>query len=195
VEDNNLFENCGFEKGTIAGWFPFGGGVLVVDDSLAHSGDYCGCSTSRTQSFMGPAQSILGEVSSGDTIELSVWVYHTEDDAISFNATLLRDIDGESEWSWIGSVVAASSVWTQLSGALVLGDIDSATRLEVYVEGPAEGVSFCADDARLYRIAVAGPGSTGGAAGAPGHSVAGASAIGGAGGGATEGGAAALADI
>ncbi|MFC1642940.1 carbohydrate binding domain-containing protein [Myxococcota bacterium] len=165
----NRFENPGFEDGTATGWTSFGGGELTVVDSVAYSGTYSVESGSRKGAWIGPNQSILGKVESGETIGVSGWVLHNERETVSFKITLRTAVEGSDPvFVPMGSLSVPPGEWTQITGTARVEGIDAAASVDVYFEGPPADVVFYLDDAEFRVMPPVGAGGTTGAGGAPG---------------------------
>jgi len=100
----------------------------------------------RTQTFGGVAQSLLGDLQNTNTYRISAWVRLAN--AASQPVLLtMQKVDGSgTTYTTVASGTAVSNNWTQLSGGYTLAVNGTLTALNLYMEGPAAGVSFYADD-------------------------------------------------
>jgi pimeloyl-ACP methyl ester carboxylesterase len=142
----NLLKNPGFEDGDITGWGTMGEYELAVSDKQAHSGKYSVFCYKRTQYWQGPSQDFGSVLKEGNKYRISAWVRLDNADS-SFMKVTIRQVDsGGTNYNGIVEGTAYKDRWTQLSGSftpMITGDLKT---LNLYVEGPAAGVSFYVDD-------------------------------------------------
>src|ERR1700677_1541844 len=74
VGAQNVLTNPGFETDSTAPWIGFGSPTLTVESAVVHSGSYACAVTTRTDTYMGAAQSLIGLLQSGQLYNVSVWV-------------------------------------------------------------------------------------------------------------------------
>lgn len=141
----NLVLNPGFESGTTS-WGAWGGTTLTASTAQAHSGTRSMLVQNRTATWNGVYQSMLGVIQPGTNYSISAWVRT----ASGNNETVLltmQKVDGSgTSYANIATVTANSTNWTQLLGGYTLSVNGTLTNLNFYMEGPAAGVSFYADD-------------------------------------------------
>ncbi len=148
----NLLTNPGFEQGSTNGWFPFGSVALSASASQSHSGSWSGLVAGRTDNWNGAAQNIAGLVTDGQVYRVQGWVRLAN--ASSDNVQLtIKQVDGAGEvYTAIDAGAATDQGWFRLSGSYTVQITGSLTTLEMYFEGPAAGVDFYVDDARLEAV-------------------------------------------
>ncbi len=148
----NLLTNPGFEQGSTSGWFPFGPVTLSASTSQSRSGSWSGLVAGRTDTWNGAAQNIAALVTDGQVYRVQGWVRLAN--ASSDNVQLtIKQIDGAGEvYTSIDAGAATDQGWFRLSGSYTLQITGSLTTLEMYFEGPAAGVDFYVDDARLEAV-------------------------------------------
>jgi len=141
----NVAQNPGFESGTITPWYGFGA-TLTASTTMPHSGSYSGYLTGRTATWNGVAQSFLGVMQPGTTYTISAWVRLASGGSQPVMLTI-QQIDGNgTTYPNVASGTATSTGWTQLTGSFTLTVSGTLTGLLLYLEGPAAGVSYYADD-------------------------------------------------
>lgn len=152
AEAQNLLTNPGFEQGSTNGWFPFGPVVLSATSAQARSGTWSGLVSGRTAPWNGAGQNIAGLVTQGEVYRVQGWVRLAN--ASSDNVQLtIKQIDGAGEvYTAIDAGTADDQGWFRLSGSYTVQITGTLTTLEMYFEGPAAGVEFYVDDARLEAV-------------------------------------------
>jgi glucuronoarabinoxylan endo-1,4-beta-xylanase len=140
----NLTQNPGFESG-ITGWSGFGA-TLSATNTMPCSGSYSGYVLNRTAAWNGVAQSFLGVMQPGATYNISAWVRLASGGNQPVMLTI-QQVDGSgTSYKNVASGTATSTGWVQLNGSFTLTVSGTLTGLLLYMEGPASGVSFYADD-------------------------------------------------
>ncbi|MGO8836646.1 MAG: carbohydrate binding domain-containing protein [Limisphaerales bacterium] len=140
----NLTQNPGFESGT-TGWSGFGAALTAVN-TMSHSGSYSGYVQNRTATWNGVAQSFVGVMQPGVTYNISAWVRLDSGGNQPVMLTV-QQIDGNGiTYQNVASGTATSTGWVQLNGSFTLTVSGTLTGLLLYMEGPAAGVGFYADD-------------------------------------------------
>jgi endo-1,4-beta-xylanase len=152
----NLLANPGFESGTTTGWTCWGGSLTVVRGSpqsgVVHSGWSCALVSNRTQTWQGPVQSILGQLTAGKTYRFSAWV-KLQDAASDHAGITVAQVDAAgTNYYGAGSATVYRDLWTLLTGTFTLSVSGTLTRLDMYIEGPQPGASFFADDVCVEEI-------------------------------------------
>ena len=147
----NYFTNPGFETGTTVGWTMHGGGTLAVTSVQSSEGSYSSRNSGRTLTYQGVAQDMKSVLTNGNTYVFSAWV-KLETVTNSTVRLMLKRRDGAgTNYVNLASVTATSNEWRRLSGQHTVSTTGTVTELLVYMEGPASGVSFWADDFSCYE--------------------------------------------
>ena len=141
----NLVLNPGFESGT-ANWSAMGSATLTAPTTLPHTGSRSGLLQNRTQTWEGISQSMLGLMQAGVTYNVSVWVRLVSGGSQTVLLTFKKTDGNGDNWTQGATGTATSTGWTQISGSYTLTVSGTLTELTMYIEGPAAGVSFYADD-------------------------------------------------
>ena len=150
----NLVTNPGFETGDTTGWFAFGTPTIAAETSQVHSGSYAGLVTNRTATYMGIAQSFLGDLQSGQTYNVSAWVRLVGDGNQTMQLTMQKTDGGVTSFAAIASGSVSSSGWTQLSGQYTYNPSGAVTVLTLYAEMPNNATnSYYIDDVQLTNQA------------------------------------------
>jgi len=153
VEPENLIQNPGFEEGT-TGWFGFGFATLSAPTTLPHTGNRSVLVEDRTDSWNGVAQSLLGVLQPATTYRISAWVRLASGPAQPVKLTFRQIDDSGTSFPAVASGTAGSAGWTQLIGSFTPVVNGTLTYLTLYLEGPAPGVSFYADDFEVVPLTV-----------------------------------------
>ena len=141
----NVTTNPGFESGT-TGWFAFGGGSLSAPTTLPHTGTLSALMQNRTQTYQGVAQSFAGVMTPGVTYTISAWVRLVSGGNQPVMLTIQKSDGSGTGYMQVAAATATSTGWTQLIGSYTLTVSGTLTNLTLYLEGPAGGVSYYADD-------------------------------------------------
>ncbi len=141
---SGLIVNGSFDDGT-TGWFGFGGATLAAVSNPA-CGGLAAAVTGRTQTYHGPAQSLIGRVAAGETIGLSAWVRVAGAPSAALKMTLKTTAGGQSTYAQIAAATAIDTAWTRLSGSAVANWTGELTELTAYVEGAPAGVDIFVDN-------------------------------------------------
>jgi glucuronoarabinoxylan endo-1,4-beta-xylanase len=143
----NLLTNPGFETGNTTGWFPFGSPTLTAENTVVHSGNYACAVTTRTATYMGAAQSLLGLLQSGQTYNVSAWVMLDGGSSQTMQLTLQDTVGSSTTYTEIASGTVTSGGWTQLSGTYTYTGSGSDSALNFYIEMPSSTTnSYYLDD-------------------------------------------------
>jgi len=154
AEAQNLATNPGFETGDTSGWFAFGSPTISAETSLVHSGTYATTVTNRTASYMGIAQSFVGDLLAGQTYDVSVWVMVAGGASQTMQLTMQKTDGGTTTYTAIASGSVSSSGWTQLSGRYTYNPSGSVTTLNFYAEVPSStNAAYYIDDVQFSPIA------------------------------------------
>ena len=141
----NLALNPGFESDT-ANWFGFGPVSFTSSTALPHTGARAALVQNRTATWNGVAQSVLGVLQPGTNYSISAWVRLVSGANESVLLTIQKTDDGGTTYQNVAAGTANATGWTQLTGGYTLTVTGTLTALNLYMEGPAAGVSFYADD-------------------------------------------------
>jgi glucuronoarabinoxylan endo-1,4-beta-xylanase len=146
----NLLTNPGFETGNTTGWFAFGSPTLTAENTVVHSGSYACAVTTRTATYMGAAQSMLGLLQSGQTYNVSAWVMLDGGSSQTMQLTLQDTVGSSTTYTEIASGTVTASGWTQLSGTYTYTGSGSDSALNFYIEVPSSTTnSYYLDDANF----------------------------------------------
>jgi glucuronoarabinoxylan endo-1,4-beta-xylanase len=153
--DNNILTNPGFERGK-SGWFDRTCAIEAVS-SPVHSGTGAIKVIKRLANWQGVKQSVFGKLVEGKIYKISGWV--KLDNAKSDTVALSFEQQDDSGTKYIGVARAAvtDSTWVLLSGEFTLNVKGTLSVIDMYFEGPAPGVNFYVDDAKVYGPEVDAP--------------------------------------
>ena len=85
----------------------------------------------------------------GETYTISAWIKLDNSSSDQIIATIQRTDDSGTNYSRVDASTGYSHRWTRLSGQFTLEVVGILTTLDVYFEGPAEGVNFYLDDVEV----------------------------------------------
>ena len=145
AQTTNVIANPGFEQNT-TGWFGFGPVSFTTTTMVVHSGSRSALIQNRTDTWNGVAQSLAGVLQPNITYQISAWVRLSNSPSQPVMLTMQKTDGSGTTYQNVASVTANSNGWTQLSGGYVLSVSGALTTLTLYMEGPAAGVDFFADD-------------------------------------------------
>jgi glucuronoarabinoxylan endo-1,4-beta-xylanase len=152
----NPLINPGFESGNTSGWTDWGCSLSVVQDQV-HSGRFGVLASGRTQSWQGPVQSILGAVEDGKTYTISGWVRLQNASEDRIGLTISQTDSNGTQYHSISWSTGYTDRWIQLSGNFTPDVTENLSSLNLYFEGPAPGVNFYLDDARVTEFSAGTP--------------------------------------
>ena len=164
VAPENLLVNANLEDGATA-WSRHGPGTVQVSASTAsHTGNGALQVQDRTATWHGAEQSLLGKVEAGRLYYAAGWI--TTDSATAETVRLTAEIVDSSGSRFVGIAAgtASNATWTWLSGTFQMPPTSGLSKVSLFFEGPAAGVSMRADNfyvaplTGLRRAAVAFPG-------------------------------------
>ena len=141
----NVLQNPGFESGT-TGWSGWGPVSFSSSTTQFHAGSRSALIQNRTATWNGISQSLLGVVQPGTNYRISAWVRLVSGGNQPVQLTIQKVDGGGTSYAAVANGTANSTGWTLLSGGYTLTVNGNLTSLTFYVEGPAAGVSFYADD-------------------------------------------------
>jgi glucuronoarabinoxylan endo-1,4-beta-xylanase len=146
----NLVTNPGFETGNTTGWFAFGSPTISVETSQVHSGTYAAEVSGRTATYMGIAQSFVGDLQAGQTYNVSAWVMLVSGGSQTMQLTMQKTDGSGTSYAPIASGSVSSSGWTQLSGQYTYNPSGTVSALNFYAEVPSSSsASYYIDDVNL----------------------------------------------
>ena len=150
--DTNVLTNPGFESGT-TGWSGRSCSISTVS-SPVYNGSQSGRAYNRHDFWQGIKQDMIGKMVPGETYQISGWVRISDPTSRTVKETFEQRDGNGTRYIPVDSVTANNSSWVQLSGDFTLNVTGTLSVLDVYFEGPPEGVDIYVDDAVVY-----GPGS------------------------------------
>jgi glucuronoarabinoxylan endo-1,4-beta-xylanase len=133
LASDNILTNPGFESGT-TGWSAFGGSFITVSSSPSpHSGSLSGRAYSRTATWNGILQSVLGKMTVGQTYTVSGWV-RTASPSADIHLTFAKTDSNGTTYAWGATGTANNTSWIYISGSYTLTANGTITALNFYVE-------------------------------------------------------------
>lgn len=147
----NMLDNPGFEApADTSGWVAYGGTFPVsATNEAAHGGSQSALISGRTATYMGIAKNILDKLQPSRGHDLRVWVRTRQNVSATYSLGVkLVDGAGTKYISLDGRTVAPGK-WVKLGGYYRHSPTGTATLAQLYVNGPAAGLEFFVDDARL----------------------------------------------
>jgi glucuronoarabinoxylan endo-1,4-beta-xylanase len=150
----NLLINPGFEEGTL-GWNDRG--CTFSTSTVSRNGNYSGYATNRNSYWQGIKQSLLGKMIPGETYTISGWMKLENSSGDQIIVTIEQRDDRGVSYIRVDQSVGYNNRWTRLSGRFTLDVVGVLTTLDVYFEGPAQGVNFYLDDAEVLGRAAEPP--------------------------------------
>jgi GH35 family endo-1,4-beta-xylanase len=145
VAAQNHVQNPGFESGA-TGWSGWGNVTFTSSTAQPRTGSRSALVQNRTAPWNGVAQSLLGVLQPATNYRISAWARLAGGGNQPVQLTIQKTDGGGTTYAAVANGTANSSGWTQLSGGYTLTVNGTLTSLNLYVEGPAAGVSFYADD-------------------------------------------------
>lgn len=158
----NVITNSNLSDG-LNGWFPLGPCTLTVANGSPHelppmardslgthgplNGNYI-LVTNRTQTWMGPAQTITDKLHLHVTYQVSAWVRVSS--VTSGSQTLNVALGVDSQWVNGGQVEAKDERWYEIGGAFRIEK--QPTRVIVYVQGAAPGVDVMVAGLHIFPV-------------------------------------------
>jgi endo-1,4-beta-xylanase len=150
-----------FEDGTLQGWIPRGGGVVLANTDEVGSrpggvGTRSLRTTGRTQGFHGPSLQTLGLLTKGATYQVTVWTRLVSGEApAQLRVTMQRTVGGANSFDTIAQTAAGAVTdagWVQMTGLYAFAGGDPSGLL-LYVESTTATASYYVDDFRIDKIA------------------------------------------
>lgn len=142
-----------FEDGTVQGWQPRGGSVILsASGDAAYSGEYGLKVEGRTQGWNGPTFNVTNFMQVGKTYSITAWVRLPAGSSASSVAMLVeRTTDGTPYYESVTSKTATDSGWVKLSGEYTLKN--PVSNAGVYFESfDNPTLSFYVDEFIIERV-------------------------------------------
>jgi endo-1,4-beta-xylanase len=142
-----------FEDGTVQGWQPRGGGVILSASSdAAYSGEYGLKVEGRSQGWNGPTFNVTSFMEVGKTYGITAWVRLPAGSSASSVAMLVeRTTDGTPYYESVTAKTATDSGWVKLSGEYTLKN--PVSNAGVYLESfDNPTLSFYVDEFIIERV-------------------------------------------
>ncbi len=144
-EKENIVISSDFENGDTDKWSVFGGGNIVADNNIAHSGESSLKVTDRSDAYHGPSLLCDSLFNSGEMYNFNGWVYHEEGSPRSISWTIrYTDTLGATSYAHINGAEVESGEWTQLSNSIIIPD--EAVSYLIYFECSDASSEFYIDD-------------------------------------------------
>ncbi|KAB2627729.1 hypothetical protein D8674_032524 [Pyrus ussuriensis x Pyrus communis] len=158
----NIIENSNLSNGT-NGWFPLGNCTLSVRtgsphilppmaiESLGPHEPLSGCYilvTKRTETWMGPAQTIGDKLKLFLTYQVSAWVRIGAGATGPQNVNIALGVD--NQWVNGGQVEASDTIWHEIGGSFRIEKQPS--KVMVYIQGPAAGVDLMVAGLHIFPV-------------------------------------------
>jgi endo-1,4-beta-xylanase len=138
----------GWEDGTLQGWAPFGGGVLLTNTTAAaNSGARSLLTTGRTAGFNGPSIELGAVLAAGTVYQFTAFVRLAPGEAATQVRVTMRRTP--TAGSAVFEQVAANTAVTDAGWATVQGFYSfagGASSLVAYIESPSATASYYVDD-------------------------------------------------
>ncbi|XP_057721324.1 endo-1,4-beta-xylanase 1-like [Arachis stenosperma] len=158
----NVIENSNLADGT-NGWYPLGNCTLSVRTGSPHimppmardslgphellSGRYI-LVTNRTQTWMGPAQTITDKLKLFVTYQISAWVRLGSGSSGPQNVNVALGVD--NQWVNGGQTEVSDQRWHEIGGSFRIEKQPS--KVMVYVQGPASGVDLMVAGLQIFPV-------------------------------------------
>jgi len=118
-----------FEDGTLQGWVPRGGSVVLANTTeAAHTGTHSLKTTGRTAGFNGPALDVTTLLVKGATYQVTCWVRLVPGEAATqLKVTVQRTVSGANSFDSVAQSSATGvtdAAWVQLTGLYAFGGGD-----------------------------------------------------------------------
>jgi glucuronoarabinoxylan endo-1,4-beta-xylanase len=146
--DTNILINPGFEKGT-DGWSGRGCRIEAVSTPV-HSGSGSVKAFGRDSNWQGLRQSVFDKMVDGKTYKISGWVRLDNAPSAQVLLSVEQQDDSGTHYHNVTNATVTDSNWVLLSGSFTLDVNGGLTVLDVYFDGPTQGVNFYVDDVNVY---------------------------------------------
>lgn len=148
-----------FEDGTLQGWIPRGGSVVLTNTIAAsHSGTHSLLTTGRTANFNGPSLNVTNTLTQGPTYQISGWVQLTSGEPPdTLKITMQRMTNGTQAFDQIAASAAGGVTdtgWVLLQGLYTVPS--GTTAMLLYVEAANATNSYYLDDFSIVQLAAYG---------------------------------------
>jgi endo-1,4-beta-xylanase len=149
-----------FEDGTLQGWIPRGGGVMLTNTTeVAQSGTRSLKTTGRTQGFHGPSLNLLGTLMRGVTYQITASVRLVAGQpATMLIMTMQRTpAGGSNQFDRIAASASngvTDAAWVTLQGQYSF--TTDVTGLLLYIESSSATAGYYLDDFRITPVAAQG---------------------------------------
>lgn len=148
----------GWEDGTLQGWTPFGGGVVLTNAAgVARTGASSLLTTGRSAGFHGPSLELAGRLTPGTPYQFSVFVrLAAGEPATQVRMTVRRTpTGGNAQFEQVaGNTTVNADGWTLVQS--VYSFSGSVSGLLVYVESVSATASYYLDDFTIAVIPAVG---------------------------------------
>ena len=149
----SLLVNPGFENGTTAGWFNFGGpSQITVTNETSHTGANSVLVSGRTETWQGVAQDLMNLMKPGFTYEVSAWIKLKNETEDAGRVNIKRSDDSGDNYTWVDSKTISDEEWTYISGLYELNVTGALKALQLYTEGPGPGVEYYVDNVVVREV-------------------------------------------
>lgn len=153
-----------FESGATA-WTPRGSAKTAISADTAQSGKQSLSVTGRTSTWNGPLLDMTGNLKSGSTYKISLYVYYKDGpDAQPFNMSVQRDLSGGASYSNVASMNVPKGKWTKIEAEYSVPGDEPSAPIFLYVETPYKNddqatandlVPFSIDNIRISTLGAA----------------------------------------
>jgi glucuronoarabinoxylan endo-1,4-beta-xylanase len=151
----SLLINPGFEDGSVAGWFNFGGpSKIMVTDETSQTGAYCLLITNRSESWQGLAQDLMAVMKPGLKYEVSAWIKLKNKAGDAGRVSIKKTDDKGDSYTWVDSKAVSDRDWIHISGFYELKVTGTLKALQLYTEGPEPGVEYYVDNVVVREVPV-----------------------------------------
>lgn len=148
----------GWEDGTLQGWAPFGGGVLLTNSTAAaNTGARRLLTTGRTAGFNGPSLEMGMLLTPGTLYQFTAFVRLAPGEAATQVRMTMRrtPTSGSAVFEQVTSNTAvADGGWAMVQGTYSFAG--SVSSLLVYIESPSATASYYVDDFSVRVVPAAG---------------------------------------
>jgi hypothetical protein len=152
----NLVQNWSFECG-LAPWYAWSGAIDTTT-AISHSGNASVLASNRSEAYLGPVQDLTAALLPGGNYSASAWATvgplpdggapapQPVSMTVRYSCT---DDGGAPTYVQVGMVSGVlPGSWTEVDGVFTMPcmTIDPASKIELYIAGPAAGVDLYVDD-------------------------------------------------
>ena len=158
VSAQNLATNPGFETGNTTGWSSFGAGLISVESSYVHSGNFACLVTNRTANWNGIGESLLGVLKTNQTYNISVWLRLAGGADQTMALTLEESDASGTSYNWLTAGTVSTNGWVQFAGQYTLAPTGAVTSLFLYAEVPSSAnAAYFIDDLDVEPVSTPNP--------------------------------------